>query len=85
MDALKMAQAVARFRLLRSLGTFGTTGRAGRFTYELDRTGLKAEYLANGAPHEAAALTVRQLFEGYSRELAMLCEQHLAPQRSLGH
>lgn len=77
MDALKMAGAIARFRLLRSLGTFGSTGRAGRFTFELDRSGLRVETLDNGAPREASALTVRQLFEGYNRELAILAEQHL--------
>ncbi len=84
MDALKMAEAIARFRLLRSLGTFGFTGRPGQFTFALDKSGLKVETLANGAPAEAASLTVRELFDGYNRELAMLCEQHLRTEPSRG-
>lgn len=77
MDALKMAEAVARFRLLRSLGSFAPTERPGQYTFALDKTGLNVERLTNGAPTEAARLTVRQLFEGYNRELALLCEHHL--------
>ena len=84
MDALKMAEAVARFRLLRSLGTFGVTERRGQFTFALDRSGTRVESLPNGAPEPAAQLTVRQLFDGYNRELAMLCEQDLRTGRSRG-
>jgi VCBS repeat-containing protein len=82
MDALKMAQAVARFRLLRSLGTFAPTDRNGQYTFSLDKTGLRVEMLENGAPRTAASLTVRQIFEGYNRELALLCEQHIGAQTS---
>lgn len=85
MNALKMAEAIARFRLLRSLGTFSATGRSGQFTFELDKTGLKVERLSNGAPRQASVMTVRQLFEGYNRELAFLCEQHLRTEPSRGN
>lgn len=84
MDALKMAQAITRFRLLRSLGIFSPTERAGRFTFELDKSGRRVDTLENGAPKEAAALTVRQLFEGFNRELALLCEQHIGAEKSRG-
>lgn len=84
MDALKMAEAIARFRLLRSLGTFAPTGRSGQYTFALDKTGLNVEGLSHGAPYEASKLTVREIFDGYNREIALLCELHLRTEPSRG-
>jgi VCBS repeat-containing protein len=84
MNALKMAEAIARFRLLRSLGTFSESGR-GQFTFVLDRSGRNVEALPHGAPRQASVMTVRQLFEGYNRELALLCQQYLRTEPSRGN
>lgn len=81
MDALKMAQAIARFRLLRSLGNFAPAGPSGHYTFELDRSGLKVERLHNGAPRDAAPLTIRQLTLGFESHLALLCETHVKAQK----
>lgn len=72
MNALKLAQAVVRFRLLRSLGTFFPDKKPGIYYFDVDA--LEARPLQNGAPEPARSLRIQELIDDYEYELSLLCE-----------
>lgn len=72
MNAMKMASAIVRFRLLRSIGTFSPGKQAGTYTFDIDDEA--AEPIANGVPESTIGLTVHDVISGFKEELSLLCD-----------
>lgn len=77
MDALRMANAIVHFRVLRSLGRFMPTRDPDVYQFHPCLCGrLRAEPLPNGLPEPLGDLRVRQVIEDFTAELGLLCRQH---------
>ncbi len=77
MNVIKMAQAIVRFRLLRSLGSFEMGHEDNLFYFHMESNGKdRREKLANGVPTEVENLTIRDLVQGYDSEIGQLCWEH---------
>jgi hypothetical protein len=77
MDALRMANAIVHFRILRSLGRFSPTPNPAVYQFHPCLCGrLRAEPLPNGLPEPLGNFKVRQVIEDFTEELGLLCRQH---------
>lgn len=77
MEALKMANAIVHFRMLRSLGRFHPTCEPGIYQFHPCLCGhQRSEALPNGLPDVVTDLKVKQIIEHYTFELGLLCRLH---------
>lgn len=77
MNVLKMAEAIVRFRILRSLGSFELGHEDNLFYFHMESTGQdRRERLTNGVPTEVENLSIKDLVSGYDSEIGQLCWEH---------
>lgn len=77
MNALRMANAIVHFRILRSVGRFHPTPQPGIFQFHPCSCGrMRGEPLPNGLPQPLRDVSVREIVEDYGVELGLLCLRH---------
>lgn len=77
MKALRMANAIVHFRVLRSVGRFQPTQKNGVYQFHPCSCGkMRGEPLPNGLPKPMRQVSVRDIVDHYSAELGILCLQH---------
>ena len=77
MDALKMANAIVHFRMLRSVGGFHPTREPGVYQFYPCSCGrATGEPIPNGLPEPVSRVKVKEIIDHFTRELGMLCRQH---------